>query len=267
MDLIQVYVKYNLYEILEISPTDSINTIKKKYKKLAIKFHPDKYLNSDELTEDEKKTLKDHFNLVNTAYDILSNENSKDLYNKARKEYLESGTAIDLKKQFNDFSFNYGDKDTSKKIFKNENEKLNEVNEKFAEEVRQNTQKNLNKVFEINRIDNFDELIKESSKESKKEYFNKFNNLFDEYRKKDNPHTEIIAWNQDNNNASLDNAFGIINIQEKNTSSFEEAFNLMGISHNDYKDSGLTLDEKMKEYENSYNKLKIPEPTKKEKLN
>jgi curved DNA-binding protein CbpA len=168
MDLIQVYVKYNLYEILEISPTDSINTIKKKYKKLAIKFHPDKYLNSDELTEDEKKTLKDHFNIVNTAYDILSNENSKDLYNKARKEYIESGTAIDLKKQFNDFSFNYGDKDTSKKIFKNENEKLNEVNEKFAEEVRQNTQKNLNKVFEINRIDNFDELIKESSKNKSK---------------------------------------------------------------------------------------------------
>ena len=67
MDLIQVYVKYNLYETLELTIDATINDIKKKYKKLAIKFHPDKYLNSNELTDDEKQTLQTHFNLVNSA--------------------------------------------------------------------------------------------------------------------------------------------------------------------------------------------------------
>ena len=60
MDLIQVYVKHNLYETLELSSDASTIDIKKKYKKLAIKFHPDKYLNSDELDEDEKKVLQEH---------------------------------------------------------------------------------------------------------------------------------------------------------------------------------------------------------------
>ena len=39
MDLIQVYVKYDLYETLELEIDASTNDIKKKYKKLAIKFH------------------------------------------------------------------------------------------------------------------------------------------------------------------------------------------------------------------------------------
>jgi len=248
MDLIQVYVKHDLYEVLELNINASINDIKKKYKKLAIKFHPDKYLNSGDLTEDEKKTLQIHFNLVNIAYDILSNEESKNLYNKMRKEYIEAGQIFDLKKQFNDFEYNYGDKNQAKQSYFTEKDKLNLDNEKIAEEIRENTKKNINRTFEVQKVENFDDLISKSSNSSnKKEYMNKFNNLFDQFRTKANPNTEIIEYNATDGFSSL-----------------ETAFNLMEVSDKDYKDSGLSIEQKMNIYQTEFNKLKIPEPDIKE---
>jgi hypothetical protein len=248
MDLIQVYVKHDLYEVLELNINASINDIKKKYKKLAIKFHPDKYLNSGDLTDDEKKTLQIHFNLVNIAYDILSNEESKNLYNKMRKEYVEAGQIFDLKKQFNDFEYNYGDKNQAKQSYFTEKDKLNLDNEKIAEEIRENTKKNINRTFEVHKVENFDDLISKSSNSSnKKEYMNKFNNLFDQLRTKVNPNTEIIEYNATDGFSSL-----------------ETAFNLMEVSDKDYKDSGLSIEQKMNIYQTEFNKLKIPEPDIKE---
>ena len=246
MDLIQVYVKYNLYETLELTIDATTNDIKKKYKKLAIKFHPDKYLNSDELSDDEKQTLQTHFNLVNIAYDILSNEETRVTYDKARKEYVDAGQFFDLKKQFNHFEFNYENKDSAKKSFQSENDKAKETNEKLAEEIRENTKKNLNKTFEIQRVDNFDELMNESNKEVKKEYLNKFNNLFDNMRQKTNKNTEIIEYNAADNFSSLDNAFNILEVSDK-----------------DYVDSGMTIEQRMAAYNNEFNNLKLPEPTNK----
>jgi curved DNA-binding protein CbpA len=246
MDLIQVYVKYNLYETLELTIDATTNDIKKKYKKLAIKFHPDKYLNSDELSDDEKQTLQTHFNLVNIAYDILSNDETRVTYDKARKEYVDAGQFFDLKKQFNHFEFNYENKDSAKKSFQSENEKAKETNEKLAEEIRENTKKNLNKTFEIQRVDNFDELMNESNKEVKKEYLNKFNNLFDNMRQKTNKNTEIIEYNAADNFSSLDNAFNILEVSDK-----------------DYVDSGMTIEQRMAAYNNEFNNLKLPEPTNK----
>ena len=246
MDLIQVYVKYNLYETLELTIDATTNDIKKKYKKLAIKFHPDKYLNSDELSDDEKQTLQTHFNLVNIAYDILSNEETRVTYDKARKEYVDAGQFFDLKKQFNHFEFNYENKDSAKKTFQSENDKAKETNEKLAEEIRENTKKNLNKTFEIQRVDNFDELMNESNKEVKKEYLNKFNNLFDNMRQKTNKNTEIIEYNAADNFSSLDNAFNILEVSDK-----------------DYVDSGMTIEQRMAAYNNEFNNLKLPEPTNK----
>jgi curved DNA-binding protein CbpA len=246
MDLIQVYVKYNLYETLELTIDATTNDIKKKYKKLAIKFHPEKYLNSDELSDDEKQTLQTHFNLVNIAYDILSNEETRVTYDKARKEYVDAGQFFDLKKQFNHFEFNYENKDSAKKTFQSENDKAKETNEKLAEEIRENTKKNLNKTFEIQRVDNFDELMNESNKEVKKEYLNKFNNLFDNMRQKTNKNTEIIEYNAADNFSSLDNAFNILEVSDK-----------------DYVDSGMTIEQRMAAYNNEFNNLKLPEPTNK----
>jgi len=258
MDLIQVYVKYNLYETLELDINATTNDIKKKYKKLAIKFHPDKYLNSDELSDEEKQTLQAHFNLVNIAYDILSNEETRSLYDKSRKDYIDAGQIFDLKKQFTDFEYSYGDKSEAKKNFESDNRKFKEDQEKMAEEIRENTKRNLNKTFEIQRPENFDELMSASNKEVKKEYQDKFNSLFDSMRQKTNKHTEIMAFNG-MNDMSISN-YSLINGGGDGFSSLDNAFNLMDVSEKDFVDSGKTLEQRMKEYHQDFNSLKLPEP-------
>ena len=65
---------FDPYEILEISPNEEISQIKKSYKKLSLKYHPDK--NRDD------KSAKEKFMLINKAYKILTNEKAKKNYEK-----------------------------------------------------------------------------------------------------------------------------------------------------------------------------------------
>ena len=60
----------SLYEILELKPNASILDIKKSYRKLAKRYHPDK----------SGYDSNDHFQKINYAYEILSDD-------KSRKEY------------------------------------------------------------------------------------------------------------------------------------------------------------------------------------
>ncbi len=65
----------DLYSILNVSKSSSIEDIKKAYKKLAIKYHPDKCLN-----EKDKESYEAKFKEINQAYSVLSNEEKRKKY-------------------------------------------------------------------------------------------------------------------------------------------------------------------------------------------
>ena len=57
----------NPYEVLGVSPNDDEETIKKAYRNLVKKYHPDRYANSP-LAEQANEKLKE----INLAYDIIT---------------------------------------------------------------------------------------------------------------------------------------------------------------------------------------------------
>ena len=69
------------YEILEITQDADKSTIKKAYRKMAMKYHPDKNPGD---TEAEEK-----FKHVNEAYQVLSDEEKKSIYDRYGKQGLE----------------------------------------------------------------------------------------------------------------------------------------------------------------------------------
>ena len=62
----------NYYEILDVSPTASQDEIKKSFRNLALKYHPDKNGNSE---ESRQKFIK-----IVEAYEILSNDQARKNY-------------------------------------------------------------------------------------------------------------------------------------------------------------------------------------------
>lgn len=65
----------NFYDILGVKKTDSTSDIKKAYKKLALKFHPDKVVD-----QTKKKESEELFTKISYAYEILSNEKTRSIY-------------------------------------------------------------------------------------------------------------------------------------------------------------------------------------------
>ena len=66
------------YKILEPSVNENFSDIKKAYKKLATKWHPDKNLSN-------KKIAEEHFKEISEAYQILSDPTKRDEYDNSRK--------------------------------------------------------------------------------------------------------------------------------------------------------------------------------------
>src|SRR6185369_1578072 len=64
--------KRDYYEVLEISKTASGEEIKKAYRKLAVKFHPDK--------NPGDKTAEERFKEVGEAYEALSDAQKRAAY-------------------------------------------------------------------------------------------------------------------------------------------------------------------------------------------
>lgn len=75
-----------LYNILDISPNSDLNTIKKSYRKLAFKYHPDR---------NNGKSTEKNFHQISEAYSVLSDPVKKKNYDQFGDEYLNSGVNFD----------------------------------------------------------------------------------------------------------------------------------------------------------------------------
>jgi molecular chaperone DnaJ len=105
----------DLYQILEVSRTATQDEIKKAYRKLAHKFHPDK--------NPGDSSAEDKFKEVNGAYEVLSDE-------KKRQQYDRFGQSAD-NGNFQDFGFDsswFGNQGYSTNVnMENLNDILNKI--------------------------------------------------------------------------------------------------------------------------------------------
>lgn len=69
------------YSVLEISKNATDSEIKKAYRKLALKWHPDKNPNN-------KATAEEKFKHISEAYEVLSDKEKRGIYDKYGKEGL-----------------------------------------------------------------------------------------------------------------------------------------------------------------------------------
>ncbi|MDE5974935.1 MAG: molecular chaperone DnaJ, partial [Muribaculaceae bacterium] len=69
--------KRDYYDVLGVSKSASADEIKKAYRKMAIKYHPDKYSQSP---EDERKAAEEKFKEAAEAYDVLSDADKRARY-------------------------------------------------------------------------------------------------------------------------------------------------------------------------------------------
>lgn len=85
----------SLYETLEVSPNATSDEIKKSYRRLARKYHPD---------INKEKDAEEKFKEINAAYEILSDE-------KKRKQYDQFGDSMFGGQNFHDFARGQGNVD------------------------------------------------------------------------------------------------------------------------------------------------------------
>ena len=74
---------FDYYEILEIERTGDKEVIKKAYRKMALKYHPDRNPND--------KSAEEKFKQINEAYEVLSDDKKRAIYDRYGKEGLSGG--------------------------------------------------------------------------------------------------------------------------------------------------------------------------------
>lgn len=74
----------NYYKVLGVSRDADTRTIKKAYRKLAVKHHPDR-------NPDDTKAAEERFKRVGEAYEVLSDEKKRNIYDQVGKQGLKGG--------------------------------------------------------------------------------------------------------------------------------------------------------------------------------
>ena len=73
-------MEFDYNEILEVSRDADTETIKKAYRKQALRYHPDR--NQGDKEAEEK------FKQINEAYEVLSDSDKREIYNRYGKDGL-----------------------------------------------------------------------------------------------------------------------------------------------------------------------------------
>ncbi|CAI5739128.1 unnamed protein product [Hyaloperonospora brassicae] len=104
----------NYYKILGVSRTCDAKAIKKAYRKQALEWHPDKHIDKDEA---EREVIEKRFRDIAEAYEILSDEEKRDMYDRgedvtgngqSQQQQQPFGNAQFFQQGGRTFHFNFG---------------------------------------------------------------------------------------------------------------------------------------------------------------
>ena len=235
-------LKFNLYEIMKLDNDCTPQQVKKTYRKLVSKFHPDKNTNNSELEEDI-------FNHIIIAYQVLSNPVEKDSYDRFLNKNSNNSTFEEMKGNYD--SSKYHSKDS-----------YDESKKKYEMKVKQ-----LEEKHKLHMVDNSDPLtrikslkkVREQVKISREHIINNddFNDKFTN-RKSQKPLMKgdgsLIPINQ--NKYAIMNSYDDLyvndSIVDEKFSSLDNAFKLN--PEIKYKEEDIS--KKMNRYENDSELLK-----------
>lgn len=242
-------LKFNLYEILNVSADSSDSKIKKAFKNLILHFHPDKNNNTEE----------DIYHHIILANQVLLNKDSRKKYD----DFLIKAehTHDDLKNNFkkNNFDSNLT-KDESQTIFEH---KLLELSNKHN-----------NNFSEKDTLDNYTKILKDREVElniSKETFIDvdDFNNKFNDKILNNNFGDQIIpvqedmklsTFNVNDNYTSLDIAFDNLyidggGISTSKYTSLEAAFKIQPV---DLNIKPINIEDAIKNYKRETENLTDP---------
>lgn len=95
----------DFYDILGLPREATEDDIRRSYKKLALRYHPDKQVNK---SEEEKKEAENIFKLVAEAYEVLSDKKKRQIYDEEGREGLERGSGSTGGSYFRSGGFDQG---------------------------------------------------------------------------------------------------------------------------------------------------------------
>jgi DnaJ-class molecular chaperone len=245
-------LKFNLYEILGITPDCNESKIKKAFRNLILNFHPDK----------NSETEEDIYHHIITANQVLCDTENRKLYDDflSYKEFDHSELKNDFKKKQLILNASL-DSEFEK------NKALNEFNLKFKKlEVKHN----INNFESFNILDNYEKeknerdkvlpIIKESIN-SNNEFNDKFNNriINGDFQNQLIELNEGSLINVNDNYTSLDVAFDNLYLDNENLStnkytSIDKAFKIQAINSNNFKE--VDVHESMENYKTNTNLYK-----------